>query len=370
VYLRLLPRMQSLREVFSGYFPYMQYIASEKGFLWRLLQGVFLGRPALDIQLIHATATLAHNKSLSEQTDISAAFAAAADLDSRGEGTHGKGFQDLDIDHLKAGSRGGTQTAFNANCFRPPESSGTVKNRKGVSNRAGPSLMLPSSSDSGSGLHPSGPHSSLDFSVVYDLPQNGFSVQTSFWETLRLARTDGADEEAWVDPATSPAGDCLQGAFSREGETGDSHREGSTSRLPLTRRVNRRQRSLSTMMLYSMLVTAALSLLLASLASAVFLSSLVPVRWVRHVGQLSGSAGRLQTGTFLTSTLSEEMPPMRGNHSRSSNHTHPVADSPGTAANHRPEAVSIADPISTPGKGVQQGSATTAAKSMTSVGSP
>eukprot|EP01034_Spumella_vulgaris_P025045 gene25045-31455_t len=279
VLLRLLPRMATLREVFSGYFPYMQYVSSEKGFMLRLLQGVFLGRPALDIQLIHATATLAHNKALAEQNDISAIFAAAASQDKvsadRWRERQNKNSGSGDLRSSQFGS-------FNANCFRPPESSGTVKNRKGVS-KTGPPLMFPSSSSSHDADHSAAvPSASLSFSVVYDLPQSGFNIQTSFWESLRLARSDGEAGDGDDQGASPLSDDCLQG-FAQEGEGSPHAREVRSSAPPSAKRVNRRQKRLSSVLLYSVLITSALSLLLASVGSVVFIASLVPARWVRQV---------------------------------------------------------------------------------------
>eukprot|EP01038_Epipyxis_sp_PR26KG_P006662 gene6662-9144_t len=79
IYIELLPRIASITSLFSGYLIYISYIYSEKGTVGRLLRGIFFGRPALDIQLIHVTSELAQKRSVIEQRRIQEAFLQASD---------------------------------------------------------------------------------------------------------------------------------------------------------------------------------------------------------------------------------------------------------------------------------------------------
>lgn len=75
IHVALEPRPPSLHLIFEGYSAYVNALWVEEGLLQRLLRGIFFGRPALDIQLIHVTSLLADRKAQGELNSISFAFA-------------------------------------------------------------------------------------------------------------------------------------------------------------------------------------------------------------------------------------------------------------------------------------------------------
>lgn len=64
-------------QLFSSYLTYIAFVCSEDGLLYRLLNGVIFGRPALDIQLIHAISSVAKQQALNERNILEWAFSCA-----------------------------------------------------------------------------------------------------------------------------------------------------------------------------------------------------------------------------------------------------------------------------------------------------
>ena len=64
-------------QLFSSYLTYIAFVCSEDGLLYRLLNGVIFGRPALDIQLIHAISSVAKQQAFNERNILEWAFSCA-----------------------------------------------------------------------------------------------------------------------------------------------------------------------------------------------------------------------------------------------------------------------------------------------------
>ena len=61
-------------QLFRSYLTYISFVCSEDGLLYRLLNGVIFGRPALDIQLIHAISSVAKQQAFNERHILEWAF--------------------------------------------------------------------------------------------------------------------------------------------------------------------------------------------------------------------------------------------------------------------------------------------------------
>lgn len=296
VHLRLRPRVQSLGELFRGYWPYLRYVVSEQGFFRRLLRGVCLGRPALDIQLIHATAALAHRRSLLEQMEILSAFttngASAASKAKR------RVSSDYDMPTLNDTATGssrksgmffvgsGGSAGFATNCFNkgdrsgsdvvdgamPVPALGSMMSRRPIA--AATPVHLSTSSRKTSALPFSGGSSgsssreesmvSSRIAVVYDLPQDGFRTQTTFWEVLSLARGEG--------PAGTRNDDNFRDDDGDENEGVRSNTKGNRGKCVRSKV----QRRMSAWLLYGVLLTSALCLVLFCGGTVLLVSCLVP----------------------------------------------------------------------------------------------
>ena len=74
VNIKLEPRPMTIAQMLANYSPYVMYAFAEKNFAMRLFRGIFLGRPALDIQLIHATLYFSKQRAVKEQNNIDQEF--------------------------------------------------------------------------------------------------------------------------------------------------------------------------------------------------------------------------------------------------------------------------------------------------------
>ena len=157
VHLALQARPLSFWKLFSGYLTYFSFLRSEDGkMLRRLLNGAFFGRPALDIQLIHALSSIAKKAASDERKLTEWAFSISSPSTSYNT------------------SNSNNNSTINANSSSPRSAS---RNRISSEEKEPPTTTMDSLMQKGS-LNESGKDK---LEAIMNL---------NFWESIRLATAD------------------------------------------------------------------------------------------------------------------------------------------------------------------------------------